>query len=239
MVSVLTASEGSGLDGMAQGLIRRYESAGVPAPQILYVDTGCCTVGDEQSKLKARFTGWPNVEIRLDIWHFMRRLACGVTTEAHQLYGVFMSRLSACIFEWDAGDLANLVAAKKAQLKGEGLTVLDKDAVMQHVRRDELSLHCRRRTRGVETTTRLIGNLITELSGPKGCDSLGQSHGRHLEKAREACTLHTRCPKYPIIHRDWLCQKRWRHFEEIQVCQRLYLVGIIPLAPKSFYTRLV
>ena len=34
----------------------------------------------------------------------MRRLARGCTTESHPLYGVFMSRLSDMIFEWDSGN---------------------------------------------------------------------------------------------------------------------------------------
>ncbi|XP_076869509.1 uncharacterized protein LOC143519694 isoform X3 [Brachyhypopomus gauderio] len=47
-----------------------------------------------ETKLKTRFSGWPDVIVRLDIWHFMRRLATGCTTDAHQLYPTFMSRLA-------------------------------------------------------------------------------------------------------------------------------------------------
>jgi hypothetical protein len=48
---------------------------------------------------------WPDTTIRLDIWHFMRRIATGVNTDSHQLYGVFMSRLSGCIFMWSDEDM--------------------------------------------------------------------------------------------------------------------------------------
>ncbi|XP_047244988.1 uncharacterized protein LOC124882568 isoform X1 [Girardinichthys multiradiatus] len=34
------------------------------------------------------------LQVHLDIWHFMRRFAAGVIMEAHQLYGIFMVRLS-------------------------------------------------------------------------------------------------------------------------------------------------
>lgn len=42
IMSVLTASEGWGLMKMAEGLVRRYKDAGVPPPEILYVDRDCC-----------------------------------------------------------------------------------------------------------------------------------------------------------------------------------------------------
>ncbi|CAL8402809.1 unnamed protein product [Arctogadus glacialis] len=41
IMSVLTASEGWGLMKMRPGLVRRYKDAGVPPPEILYVDRDC------------------------------------------------------------------------------------------------------------------------------------------------------------------------------------------------------
>jgi len=96
---------------MISGLISRYQQAGVDPPVLLYVDSGCC-IEKGQTKLQNRFGEWPTVNIRLDIWHFMRRLATGCTTDAHPLYPTFMGCLSACIFEWDAGDLSLLRQAK-------------------------------------------------------------------------------------------------------------------------------
>lgn len=46
-------------------------------------------------------------------WFGWTRCASGVTTESHQLYGPFMRQLSACIFEWDAGYVCRLLAAKE------------------------------------------------------------------------------------------------------------------------------
>lgn len=84
LISVLTAEEGPGLDNMVSGLINRYCQAGVASPLLLYVDCGCC-IEKGQSKLQARFGGWPDLIIRLDIWH-MRRLAVGCTTDAHPIH---------------------------------------------------------------------------------------------------------------------------------------------------------
>jgi len=172
-MSVLTAQEGAGLDKMVDGLVKRYQQAGVDPPTLLYVDCGCCTdVGE--TKLKTRFRGWPDLMIRLDIWHYMRRIAMGCTTDAHQLYPIFMSRLSACIFEWDAADISMLRKAKREQLLSQGWPALtDEDVNKQHLTREELALHCQRRTGGEETTILLLERLLTELLSSKGKDSLG------------------------------------------------------------------
>ena len=78
LVSVLTAKEGSGLNKMAGGLVEHYRDAGVDPPVILYVDRDCCN-----GKSKGLFPGWDNLLIRLDIYHFMRRIATGCCTISH------------------------------------------------------------------------------------------------------------------------------------------------------------
>ena len=40
--SVFTTGEGVGLEKMAQGIVERYQTAGVAPPEILYVDRECC-----------------------------------------------------------------------------------------------------------------------------------------------------------------------------------------------------
>lgn len=172
LISVLTAHEGPGLDLMAADVIKRFSKAEVEPPIAMYVDCGCC-VGVGESKLQTRFTGWPNLYIRLDIWHFMRRLAAGCTTDSHQLYGTFMSRLSACIFEWDAKDVSLLRQAKRAQLEQDGMPLLSNADIRKYITKAELALHCRRRTRAPEITCQAIEDLIHELDGHKGRDSLG------------------------------------------------------------------
>ncbi|XP_048048328.1 uncharacterized protein LOC125269464 [Megalobrama amblycephala] len=194
LMSVLTANEGAGLDLMAAGLMERYQRAGVDPPTILYVDCDCCREVGE-TKLKRRFSGWPDVIVRLDIWHFMRRLAVGCTTDAHQLYPTFMARLLSCIFEWDAGDLTLLRRAKREQLTQQGWPAMTEAELDRHISKDELAQHCRRRTRGEETTVRLLDMLIRELMGGKGNDALGvplldsvrMQHIWHVQRRHVTC----------------------------------------------------
>lgn len=152
--------------------MERYRQAGAAPPKVLYVDCGCC-VSEGLSKLQARFGGWPDIYIRLDIWHFMRRLAVGCTTDAHPLYPAFMRALSSCIFEWDAGDLDLLRRAKERQLQQEQRPGITNTMVDRQITKKELSNFCRRRTRGEDITTVLIERLLEELNGPKGRDLMG------------------------------------------------------------------
>ena len=39
-------------------------------------------------------------QVRLDVWHYMRRISSCCTTESHPLYAQFMRQLSGCIFQW-------------------------------------------------------------------------------------------------------------------------------------------
>ena len=169
LMSVLTASEGLGLGTMIEGLVDRYATAQVPPPDILYVDRGCC----ENSSLKRSFALWPDLIFRLDIWHFMRRFASCVTTEAHPLYSIFMNRLAKCIFEWNYDDISDLKRAKRAELISEGIASPSDETVQLRVTKKELALHCRRSTRGREETSRLLHELLTSFTGDDGKDTLG------------------------------------------------------------------
>ena len=96
----------------------------------------------------------------------------GCTTDAHPLYSVFMSRLSHAIFKWEEEDFQVLKKAKKAEMIQQHLSPSDAD-VLRHIKSAELSLHCRRMTRGVKETTTLISQLISSMEGDKGVDILG------------------------------------------------------------------
>ncbi|CAM4510591.1 unnamed protein product [Leuciscus chuanchicus] len=195
LISVLTAQEGPGLDVMVVDLIRRYSQAAMPPPKLLYVDTGCCMETGGQTKLQKRFGGLPDLNIRLDIYHFMRRLAAGCTTDAHPLYPIFMARLSVCIFEWDTEDVTLLRRSKRLHLQQEGVPGITDAMVDKNISKEELALHCRRRTRGQETTIRLIDHLLQELMGEKGKDLLGvplldrvrMEHIWYLQKRHVKC----------------------------------------------------
>lgn len=170
LMSVLTEGEGDSLDLMLQGIIRRYADAGVAPPELLYVDRDCCNTN---SRLRRKFEAWPDMTIRLDIWHLMRRLATGCSTDSHQLYSVFLGRLSACIFEWSEEDLKLLMEAKRAVLVGQHILNPTDQDVISSISRKEMARHCRRKTRGAEETTRLIGDLIAALDGEQGLDTIG------------------------------------------------------------------
>ena len=165
---VLTAAEGHGLDEMTKGLVTRYQSASVPPPELLYVDRDCCS-----ASTKRQFIGWPALQIRLDIWHFMRRFASGCTTDSHQLYAFFLRRLAACIFLWSAEDVDLLQRAKRAHLITKDIKNPSAEDVTNHINKRSLARHCRRTTRGVEETTRLIKDLLTTLDSEQGRDTLG------------------------------------------------------------------
>ncbi|XP_077058226.1 uncharacterized protein LOC143720384 [Siphateles boraxobius] len=160
LMSVLTSHEGQGLLPMTTGLVKRYEAAGVAPPTLLYVDRDCCSsVGT--SRAGAMFSGWSDVVVRLDVWHFMRRFAAGLHTDSHPLYGLFMAKLSACIFVWDEGDVALLREAKMRELEQQhGIRGLTDDQLTSRLTSRQLALHCRRCTRGVEETEQLICTLL-------------------------------------------------------------------------------
>lgn len=244
LISVLTAQEGAGLDLMAADLVKRFQWAGVDPPVALYVDCGCCAEAGE-TKLQARFSGWPNMTIRLDIWHFMRRLAVGCTTDAHQLYPVFMSHLSSCIFEWDAADVALLVQAKRQQLQADGLSSLTDGDIRKHLKREELALHCRRRTRGEDVTIQLLEDLLQRLMGHAGKDSLGvplldQERMEHIWRVQRK---HVKCiqdpPGVALYISTGELTKGGGTAAHLQVCQRLHVSGVFSPPPQPLHTRFV
>ncbi|MEQ2199104.1 hypothetical protein XENOCAPTIV_024908 [Xenoophorus captivus] len=90
----------------------------------------------------------------------MRRFACGVTSESHELYPTFMKQLSHCIFEVDSGDARRLTEAKRSDLgRKHGMVGLSDAEVVRRISKEEWRLHCRRRTRGAENTALSIQNI--------------------------------------------------------------------------------
>ncbi|XP_056614654.1 uncharacterized protein LOC130429852 [Triplophysa dalaica] len=167
LMSVLTSHEGQGLLPMTIGLVNRYKSAGVPPPHVLYLDRDCCSAMGT-SRAGAMFVGWDDLVVRLDVWHFLRRFAAGLHTDSHPLYGLFMAKLSACIFEWDEGDVALLKEAKRRELEQcQGVTGLTDELLMRKLNPKQLAKHCRRRTRGTEVTERLIGETLEGFKDAK------------------------------------------------------------------------
>ena len=165
VISVLTTSESStALKKMADGLVERYEKAGQEQPKVLYTDRDCCSIRG-MSKYKLLFEKWAGaLHVRLDSWHFMRRLARGVTSEAHPLHGEFMARLSNAIFEWDKDDVAHLKEAKRGEMVKAGIPRPTEVAIRKAITKEELIRHCRRRTKGFDKTIGAVDSLISSLS---------------------------------------------------------------------------
>ncbi|CAB4040037.1 Hypothetical predicted protein [Paramuricea clavata] len=81
--SIVTTSESiASLQPLADGLMSRFEKAGVQPPVLLYTDRDCCSSQEGESKYQLLFHAWPNLLIRLDIFHFMRRCAVGCTSRS-------------------------------------------------------------------------------------------------------------------------------------------------------------
>ncbi|XP_057697756.1 uncharacterized protein LOC130919232 isoform X1 [Corythoichthys intestinalis] len=232
LVSVLTAEEGHGLRPMAAGLVRRYREAGVAPPAILYVDRDCCTPHEQgQSLVRATFAEWDELQVHLDIWHFMRRFAAAVITEAHQLYGIFMARLSRCIFELDPEDVTALRLAKQGELQARGAGPVSEKALDKLISRKELTLHCRKRTRGVEQTTRRIKSLIDEMDSEKGRDTLGVpllDHERIQQVWIEQQRLYSGPRGLPSLHEDRATEEGWCRALLLSLCSWLHLIGVLP-----------
>ena len=158
VILVLTDAEGDCLDDMPKGLLSRYERHHVEPPKVLHVDHDCCGI-----RLAQQLFGWPDLVIKLDIWHYMWRFATACCSESHALYGTFMAQLSGCIFEWDPGDVEQLVEAKKQQL-AEGVVFLPEfNNIAKHITKRELATHCKRQTQGSEATAELIKQLPQTL----------------------------------------------------------------------------
>lgn len=121
------------------------------------------------------FEGWPDLIVKLDIWHYMRRFGEACRTECHPLYSVFLRCLSRCIFEWDGEDMQTLTHAKRQELRAQGVSTEGmSDSDINHMlTKQELARHCRRRTRSVEEMTKLLEELVAAFDSPKATDVLG------------------------------------------------------------------
>ena len=154
----------------------------------------------------------------------MRRFARGVTTDSHQLYGLFMARLSLAIFEWDDGDVARLTEAKQSE-EGRGAHI--------KLSAKELARHCRRRTRGVAETER----LLQEAEDTMGVPLIDRQDGGDLEHAAPAPRLHPGPCRSGALHPDGGAHQRRGAAPRLQVRQRLHFPGVVPPAPVPLHTR--
>ena len=173
--------------------------------------------------------------VRLYIWHFMRRLAGGVTSESHPLYGTFMSQLSTAIFEWDMGDITHLTEAKKGELVSLGVSRPTDAAARKATTKEELLKHCRRRTRGVEETIVAIEQLLLSLSSATvtmGVPLLKQELTTIWAEQKKHIPCIQDPPRYHSLHCRWPPGQRRSETASPPMCQvvnwHLNLAGFIP-----------
>ena len=194
---------------MADGIMNRYSRARVEPPVAIYTDRDCCNINGG-SKINDLFNQWPYLKVRLDIWHFMRRISVGCTSESHPLYSVFMGQLSGCIFEVSKEDYDALFEAKREELMAAGVRNPSHEAVSSATSKAEILRHCRRKTRGEEVTTKLIEDLILEFIG--STDVLGvplfneemvtiwEEQKRHVACIQDKKTYHS-IPRFALSRR--------------------------------------
>ena len=127
----------------------------------------------------------------------MRRLASCVTSSTHRLYPSFMAQLSGTIFEFDPDDLKALITAKAAELRERGFSNVTDPVVTRHLTRSEYKRHCRRRTRGAETTLELLGGLLEQLKDEVDLLGVPLFHKDKLVKTWEVQKHHLRCIQDP------------------------------------------
>lgn len=129
----------------------------------------------------------------------MNHFAMPCTTDSHQLYGIFMGRLSRCIFEWSRDNLQALKSAKRSELVSHHMDDPSEEDVLQRLTKKEFALHCRQRTRGAEVTTKLIRELL-DASGDQGLDTLGVPL---LDKEHVWCIWESQKHHIACIQRPW------------------------------------
>ena len=81
---IVTTSESMhSLQVLVEGIISRFSKANVHPPVRLYPERECCATQEGASNYQWLFCVCENLLVGLDIFHFMRHLAIGVTNESH------------------------------------------------------------------------------------------------------------------------------------------------------------
>ncbi len=229
-MSVLTSHEGQGLLPMTTSLVDRYKAAGVAPPTLLYVDRDCCSaVGS--SRAAAMFSSWDDLVVRLDVWHFLRRFTAGLHTDSHPLYGLFMAKLSACIFVWDEGDVALLREAKRRELE----------------QRQGITMSCLPASSAPNSWPSRAGDRTADWRDAGGLQGSQGNHGHPLSGPGEE-GRHLGHPKAPsslppgpswsaAVHPDRKYNKGRAHTSCLPLRSRVHIPGVLSQPPQPFHTR--
>jgi hypothetical protein len=175
---VMTPSESEHtLQSMTQGLVKRFEARQVPPPRVLYVDRSCCDQKNGSNVYKRLFAGWDGLEVRMDIWHLLKRFEKACVSSKHLLYARFMPLLSEAFFQWDAEDYQRVLSTLP-----QGTTSVPRKLLLKH---------CKRNVRSPEEIELYVGALldglrdVTDLRGQKliddrKADDIWATEKRHL-----------------------------------------------------------
>ena len=112
--------------GSATSSIQQLHRRGV-RPSIAYVDDECC--GSWLPVLRA---AWPDIHVRLDVMHAMKRLTQTTTSTRHPYHGRFCAMLSKAFLHTDESILRRLVGAWRRE---HGSTPLPRDVERKYVPR--------------------------------------------------------------------------------------------------------
>jgi len=123
LASVITNSSGP---HEVEPVVRSLKCRGVE-PKVVYVDDECC--GAWRPLLQNL---WPEVVIRLDGYHAIRRLTGTTTSTQHPWHGTFCAQLSKALYTYDAGELRRL---QEARTKAGESKALPKETKSKYVPR--------------------------------------------------------------------------------------------------------
>ncbi|XP_067280417.1 uncharacterized protein [Pseudorasbora parva] len=237
LMSVLTSHEGQGLLPMTTGLVRRYEAAGVAPPTLLYMDRDCCSaVGT--SRAAAMFSGWSDLVVRLDVWHFMRRVTAGLHTNSHPFYGLFMAKLSAYIFgrcgPAEGGEQEG--AGARAGHHGPHRRAADRQAHLQTAGTALSTLHTWRGGDGA--ADRCDSGGLQGRHGDHGHPLGGPGEdGRHLGHSKAPSSLPRGPPWIAAVHPDRKYYEGRAHTSCLPLRTGVHFPGVLPQPPQPLHTR--
>ena len=242
--SVVTTSESmQSLQGMVDGIVNRFSRADVDPPVLLYTDQECCSSTQEGgSKFRLLFSAWENLQVRLDIFHFMRRLAVGVTSESHPTVLRFHGQPVSLHIRVGSRRPRFPVCSKKARAhsKWHQETV----ARGRAVGKKELALHCRRRTRGAEATENLLESLLTTMAPATDVLGVPLFPEEMLAEIWPEQKKHVSCiqdppPRNTALHSGWHQHQGWQIHHSVQMLPWNHIVGKFPQSFGRVYTRRV
>jgi len=122
-----------------------------------------------------------------------------------------------------------------------GVANPSEEAIKEAVTKEEMARHCRRRTRGVEATSKLIESLLTTMC--TATDALGVPLFRDdmVETIWPEQRRHLPCiqdpPRNPIVHDNWLCNEGWGQASRLKVCSWFNITGKFSSALSMIYSR--